>query len=169
MPTDIERRRVFEQCINDQAASLYRVAYRLLGCRDLAQDLVQETYCQAWRGLESLVDITKIRGWLFAILRNQYSKLLRRGKRWHTMGETLEMVDRESNSDLIHQERNDLVQYALEQLSEDHKLPILLVTMEGWSVAEAAEWLDVPEGTVLSRLHRGREKLRRIIAAEVGH
>jgi RNA polymerase sigma-70 factor (ECF subfamily) len=60
------------------------------------------------------------------------------------------------------------VQAALEQLEDNHKLPILLVSMEGLSVDEAAEVLGWPRGTVLSRLHRGRQRLRQKLERQIG-
>ena len=72
MPADLQSRELFERCISQHADSLYRVAFRLSGRRELAEELVQETYLNAWNGIESLSDVSKMRGWMFAILRNQF-------------------------------------------------------------------------------------------------
>ena len=97
---------------------------------------------------------------MFSILRNQYTKLLRKEKRHAPTTENLNDVPiREPTSD----DTTDRVQAALEMLDENHKLPVLLVSLEGMTVDEAAKILNTPRGTVLSRLHRGRQKLKEIL------
>ena len=164
MPADLQSRELFERCISQHADSLYRVAYRLSGRRELAEELVQETYLNAWNGIESLADVSKMRGWMFAILRNQYSKMVRRDVAKSTVTEfpVTEIANPESHTD----DGREQIQIALERLGEDQKLPLLLVVMEGLTVNEAAEVLQIPRGTVLSRLHRGKQKLKQILSAE---
>lgn len=154
----------FENCVHSCADSLYRVAFRMTGNATLASELVQETYLNAWRGLDSINDVSRMRAWLFSILRFQYTKLIRREGRYETVGTGLNSIpgrDRKSVEPIV-----DRVQVAMGQLPEMHKLPLLLVAMEGFSVDEAAQSLDLPRGTVLSRLHRGRQKLRLILQAD---
>lgn len=162
MSADLQHQELFESCINQHADSMYRVAFRLTGDRELASELVQETYLHAWKGLGSLRDKTRMRSWVFGILRNQYTKLLRKLPKATQLAqpETVESSLREqAEPDSI----REMVQKAVKQLDEKHKMPILLVSMEGMSVEEAGEILDVPRGTVLSRLHRGRKQLKTII------
>ncbi len=151
---------VFEQCVESCADSLYRVAFRLTGDQTLASELVQETYLNAWKSLKTLKDPLKIRGWIFAILRNQYTKLIRKEAKSAKPSELLDNVEAKPEPG---QERAEAVQVALSELSDTHKLPLLLVSMEGLTVEEAATVLELPKGTVLSRLHRGREKLKQIL------
>ena len=153
-------REQFELCVRECADSMYRVAFRLTGNRTLANELVQETYFQAWKNIESLKDRARMKGWLFSILRNQQSKLLRK-ERNHRADPFVDLPMENDRS-----ETEDLVQFAIGQLEESSRLPILLVVMEGVSVNEAAEILDVPRGTVLSRIHRGKDKLKRIIESQ---
>ncbi len=164
-PQSIAKRDLFEQCIDQQSGSLYRVAFRLTGHRDLADELVQETYFSAWKGIESLRDDSKMRGWLFAILRNQYSKLLRKLPKTKSLNEeSSEIASPDtSTAEETKLETKELVQSAMEELDDDQKLPMLLVAMEGMSVGEAANVLDIPRGTVLSRLHRGRQKMKQTL------
>ena len=68
----------FEECVSTCAESMYRVAFRLTGNQTLASELVQETYLNAWKSLDSLKDNNRMRSWMFSILRYQYTKLLRR-------------------------------------------------------------------------------------------
>ena len=101
-----------------------------------------------------------MRGWLFAILRNQYSKLIRKEAR---STQTTEHLDAVAVFEKPVDQTKEVVQLAIEQLDESHKMPLLLVSMEGMSVEQAAETLGIPRGTVLSRLHRAREKLKQIL------
>lgn len=165
MPDDLQSRQLFEQCIDQHADSLYRVALRLTGNRDLADELIQETYLQAWRNIQSLRDLNRMRGWMFAILRNQFSKMIRRLPKANQMTDlqAAEIVAVESQNEHVQAH----VQSALNRLDDDQKLPLLLVLMEGLSVDEAAEILKIPRGTVLSRMHRGRQKLKQLLRPEL--
>lgn len=163
MPIDSEKQTVYEQCVSLCADSLYRTAYRLTGNDTLACELIQETYFNAWKSLDSLSDTSRMRAWMFSILRFQYTKLLRMEKK--SVGTSEYLDDVHSKPDTT-SETTDLVQEALNQLDEKNKLPLLLVSMEGMSVDEAAKVLEIPRGTVLSRLHRGRERLREILSRE---
>ena len=105
-----------------------------------------------------------MRGWMFAILRNQYTKILRTETKATPTHEHLDQfVDGSAGINKEADETVDSVQQALSTLEDKHKMPLLLVTMEGMTVDEAAAVLDVPRGTVLSRLHRGREKMKQIL------
>lgn len=162
MPIDEQLQRQFETAVDQHADSMYRVAYRLTGHRDLASELVQETYLQAWQGLASLRDETKLRSWMFGILRFQFSKQMRRESRTSSLSpESASAIPETGNRETS--DVQDQVQAAINQLGDDFRLPILLVSMEGIPVDEAAEILGVLRGTVLSRLHRGREKLKAML------
>lgn len=160
MKHDQELQRRFELCVDQCADSMFRVAFRLTSNRTLARELVQETYLSAWKSISGLKDQDKMRGWLFAILRNQYSKLIRKEAR---SAQTTEHLDAVAVYEKPVDPTKKVVQSAIEQLDENHKLPLLLVSMEGMSVEQAAAALGIPRGTVLSRLHRAREKLKRIL------
>ena len=158
-----EAQRQFEECVECCADSLFRVAYRLTGNRTLASELVQETYLSAWKSIDSLKDPDRIRAWMFSILRNQYTKLLRKEKRHVPTSEHLSDF---SKPDPTNENAVDRVQAALAMLDDNHKLPVLLVSLEGMTVEEAARVLETPRGTVLSRLHRGRQKLKEILSRD---
>lgn len=162
-PTETQLEPLFEECVESCADSLYRVAFRLTSNRTLASELVQETYLNAWQNLGTLRHPERMRSWMFTILRNQYSKLIRKETKSPSTNIDTEPVAAgpEPGSD-----HSDAVQSAIQQLDENHKLPILLVSMEGMSVDEAAGILELPRGTVLSRLSRGREKLKQILIRE---
>lgn len=157
---DTQNQQRYEDCVEACADSLYRVAYRLTGNTTLAHELVQETYLNAWKSLNSLSDPKKMRSWMFSILRNQYTKLIRKESRAAVPSEHVnQAVDLASPND----ELKDAVQAAIAKLDTKHRMPVLLVSMEGLSVDEAAAVLEIPRGTVLSRLHRGRQKLKELL------
>lgn len=165
MPPSDDRRRQFEQCVDDHSPALFRVAWRLTGCRTVAGDLVQETFLQAWRGLESLREPGRMRAWLFGILHNQHLKSIRTSRRM----KTLEDIDPDSLAASISGSEADgeRLQQALDQLDDDHRLPFLLHVMEEMPVAEVARLLELPEGTVTSRIFRARKKLQSRLGARI--
>ncbi len=163
MAKETELQQQFEKCVDQCADSLFRVAFRLTGNRTLASELVQETYLNAWKNIAGLNDTDAMQGWLFAILRNQYSKLIRKESRSTPTSEHLDSIAVvEKRVD----QTADMVQEAVGSLDEIHRLPLLLVSMEGFTVEATARILDVPRGTVLSRLHRARQKLKQILTRE---
>lgn len=153
----------YEDCVEQCADSLFRVAYRLTGNQTLAGELVQETYLNAWKSLASLEDPKKMRAWMFAIMRNQYTKLLRAETKISTTSTELDQLSPPSHSHAPNNQTSEAIQQAIESLDNKFQMPLLLVSMEGLSVDEAATILETPRGTVLSRLHRGRQKLKEIL------
>lgn len=161
MVTDEARRQLYHAAVEQLADSTYRVAYRLTGHHELARELVQETWLAAWKNIDQLQDTVKLRGWLMGILRNQFSKQLSREMRHcHEPLGAEPLASPESKESAIG------VQEALARLDEDHRLPILLVSMEGWSTDEVAELLAIPRGTILSRLHRARQRLKQFLSPD---
>lgn len=161
MHTEESRRMLFQSAIEQHADSIYRVAYRMSGNHELARELVQETFLAGWTNLQQLEQTDRIRPWLMGILRNQFTKQLAKEVRnRHAALEAEPAVN--DRSELARHS----VQSAIAKLDEDHRLPILLVAMEGWSTEEVAELLDIPRGTVLSRLHRARQQLKLILAPD---
>lgn len=158
---DEEQRQLFQSVVEQFTDSTYRVAYRLTSHHELAKELLQETFLAAWQNINQLQKPEAIAGWLFAILRNQCSKQRMRERRNQHQGLESEPLAR-------NQEPGDFdsVQQAINQLDDDHRLPIILVSMEGWSVDEASKSLGVPRGTILSRLHRARLRLKQLLALD---
>jgi RNA polymerase sigma-70 factor (ECF subfamily) len=161
MHTEETRRELFQSAVEQHADSIYRVAYRLSGNHELARELVQETFLAGWKNLDQIDQPERIRAWLMGILRNQFSKQLSRETRHRHAGLDAEPAAGEGKGMLTKS-----VQAAIAKLDEDHRLPILLVAMEGWSTEEVAEMLDIPRGTVLSRLYRARQQLKLILAPD---
>ncbi|HVX86781.1 MAG TPA: RNA polymerase sigma factor [Phycisphaerae bacterium] len=155
------------------APTLYRLALRLCGKRELAEDLLQETFVEAWKSCDKLSDVAKAKAWLFQILRNRWSHYLRDSSRRLRPSHDQDALERvgsrfPNHSDLLAE--SDFVQRALDQLDEDLKLPFLCVVMEGYSCQETADLLKIPLGTVLSRLYRARQALRLVLTpTPAGH
>ena len=104
---------------------------------------------------------------MFSILRNQNAKSKRRRRREQELTEPM-IADLADRSPVSRDEIQTQLRQALDRLDDEQKLPLLLVSMEGLSVDEAAEALDLPRGTVLSRLHRGRKRLKEIMTRQMG-
>ncbi|MDA0836271.1 MAG: RNA polymerase sigma factor [Planctomycetota bacterium] len=163
-----ERRSLYSELVSKHATDLYRFAYRLCGRNDAAEDLVQEAFTEAWRSFDSLREISKARAWLFQILRHRYSHWMRdNSRRLQLESGGIEEVEYDSSvSSPDHSEqlsRQETLNRALGALEDRYKEPFLMVFLEGLSCKEAAASLDIPLGTVLSRIHRARHFLRKFL------
>jgi RNA polymerase sigma-70 factor (ECF subfamily) len=177
LATDARDRVRFEEEALQLSDQVYQVARRLTGSREEAEDLVQETYARAFRAWRSFEPGTNLRAWLFRILTNLNIDRGRRSQRSPDM-QPLEETDyflynklEESTSDQNTDERrvverlsqNDTVA-ALADLPHDFRDVVLLVDLADFTYSDAAQILDIPIGTVMSRLHRGRRILKRSLA-----
>jgi len=142
---------------------IYRVAYRYAGNRMDAEDLTQETFYNAYKKFDQLKDKSKSKSWLFAILRNIYIRELEKKHRYKIIDlenyvERLpaEGVDIELEIDLS----SSMLQKALNVLEEKYKSPLLLFYFDEISYKEIAAVLDIPIGTVMSRIARAKRFLR---------
>lgn len=164
MTKQADKQLEYERWVEEYSTELYRFAYRLSGRADVAEDLAQETFYHAWRSYGSLRDPRRARAWLYQILRHRYSHWVRTDTRRVSLGTPLSAVadpmDDAAEAPLDVMERSELLHSALGALDERYRLPFLLVFMEGMTCREAAEHLDIPLGTVLSRIHRARKSLR---------
>ena len=142
------------------SGQLFRVALRLCHDREKAEDLVQETYLQAWRSFQRFELGTNLRAWLYKILFNVYYSGIRRERLElapieETIAETI-AYDPPTPQHLTEEE----VLTALERIPRDFQVPVVLADVEELSYREIADALQIPLGTVMSRLHRGRKLLR---------
>jgi len=138
---------------------LRRYARALLGERSAADDLVQDTLERAWSRVAQWQTGSDLRAWLFSIMHNLRVDQLRRPKLpTYAMDEDdFEVPTRPTQNDRL--EVRDL-ESALSQVPEEQRVVLLLVALEEMSYAEIASTLEIPIGTVMSRLSRGRERLR---------
>ncbi len=165
------RTKLFEFMVRTCADDLYRYAYRLCDRHDTAQDLVQETFSEAWKSLDSLRDENKARSWLYSILRYRNAHFHRERKRnrefAHDPLDFNDMPEGNSARGTLEELADiDSLQKALHHLDGRFKEPFLMVFLEGLTCAEAAKQLRVPLGTVLSRIHRARAALREYIGSK---
>jgi RNA polymerase sigma-70 factor (ECF subfamily) len=176
LATEARDRVRFEEEALSLADQVYRVARHLAGSREEADDLVQETYARAFRSWQSFTPGTNLRAWLLRILTNLNIDRGRRQQRTPQM-QPLEandyyLYDRlAENGDGVTDEdrvverlsQDDIVS-ALSAVPHDFRDAIVLVDIGDFSYADAAQILDIPVGTVMSRLHRGRRILKRELA-----
>jgi RNA polymerase sigma-70 factor, ECF subfamily len=176
-----ERDRVrFEEEVLELSEQVYRVARRLVSTREEAEDLVQDTYARAFRSWRSYTPGTNLRAWLLRILTNLNIDRGRREQRapatqpmeegdyflYNRLEESVGSDDEERVVDRLSQEG---VVQALSAVPHDFRDVIVLVDIGDFSYQEAAQILDIPIGTVMSRLHRGRRVLKSELAeATVG-
>ena len=164
----------FEEEALDLADQVYRVARRLVSTREEAEDLMQETYARAFRSWKSFQPGTNLRAWLLRILTNLNIDRGRRVQRSPDL-QPLEEGDYflynkleaagDSDADRVDQRlsQDDTVA-ALSAVPHDFRDVIVLVDIGDFSYADAAQILEIPIGTVMSRLHRGRRILKRELA-----
>ena len=146
--------------------ALYRYAYRLSGSAADAEDLTQEAFGKALTRLSQLREPEKARGWLFRILRNGYLRRIRDEKRHR-------IVPLDAVGDVAERPAEpppDLdparLQVALNELDEAFRTPIILYYFEEFSYRDIAEQMDLPIGTVMSRLARAKAYLRTALTGE---
>lgn len=176
-PTDPQLGWDFETAAIPFLDPLYNMAYRLTRNADDAQDLVQETYLKAYKYYDKFEKGTNLKAWLFRIMKNTFINNYRKKQSqplqsaFDDIEESFEsLVSEDAGQAIKDPEQNALenvldedVQGALDGLREDYRMVILLVDIEGFSYKEAAEILEVPVGTVMSRLYRGRKLLEKTL------
>ena len=155
---------------------LFATAMRMTRNRADAEDLVQETYLKGYRAYERFEAGTNLRAWLFRILTNNYINTYRKKQRRPNQtdledvqdlylyrrlgGSELASIGRSAEDELFDQITDTDIVEALEGLPDQYRTAVMLADIEGFAYKEIAEILDVPIGTVMSRLHRGRKKLQ---------
>src|SRR5215475_6233641 len=170
----------FEEEALELSDQVYRVARRLVGTREEAEDLVQQTYERAFRSWRQYTPGTNLRAWLLRILTNLN---IDRGRRQQRTPQTSSLDTEagdyflyntlESQSENADEERvlerlsQDSIVDALAEVPHDFRDVLVLVDIGDFAYADAAQILDIPIGTVMSRLHRGRRILKKKLADSV--
>jgi RNA polymerase sigma-70 factor, ECF subfamily len=150
------------QLVAEYHQQAYRYAYRLTGSVHDAEDLTQELFLVACRKLEQLRNVENAQAWLFAILRNCFLKDRQRRRPALAVDLALD-VDLLQAAPIDEKVDRDRLQAALNRLPEASRMVILMFYFEGSSYREIAERLEMPIGTVMSRLARAKEYLRSIL------
>lgn len=161
------------------APQLFSTALRMTRNRADAEDLVQETFIKGWRSFATFQEGTNLRAWLFRIMTNTYINKYNAKQRRPdetVLDEVEEMflfrrlgafdqskLSASAEDQMMELFTDDEVKNALEALPEQFLLPVLLSDVEEFSYKEIAEILEVPIGTVMSRLHRGRKQLQKML------
>jgi RNA polymerase sigma-70 factor (ECF subfamily) len=157
--------------------SLYTAALRMTRNPSDAEDLVQETYLKAYRAFDSFQEGTNLKAWLYRILTNTFINAYRAKKRRPDESDIDDVENlylyrrlgglegaaagRSAEEEVLDRFTEAEVKEAVEALPEQFRLAVLLGDVEGFSYKEIAEILDIPIGTVMSRLHRGRRALEK--------
>lgn len=163
----------FEAAAMPFVDSLYNTAYRMTRNAEDAEDLVQETYLKAYRYYDKFEEGTNFKAWLFKIMKNTFINNYRKRQQAPQVtdfAEIEESAEAQVNEDLVKPAKNpeeeflenvldEDVQQALDLLPPDYRMVVLLADLEGFSYKEIADILEVPVGTVMSRLYRGRKLL----------
>ena len=158
---------------------LYSHALRLTKNSSDAEDLVQETYLKGYRAFSSFKEGTNLRAWLFRILTNSFINNYRKKQRGFEEEDFDEIDDMYlhrrlgsiqnstlgmSAEDMLFERlTEDEIKDAVENLPTQYREVVLLADVQGFSYKEIAEILEIPNGTVMSRLHRGRAKLQKVL------
>lgn len=169
--TPVADRAIFETETLPYMRDLYGAALRMTRNPADAEDLVQETLLSAYRGFERFEAGTNLRAWLYRILTNSFINSYRKKKRQpervdaEDIDETyvyrgVEGEVRSAEAEFIDRLPDDTIREALDSLPDRYRLPVILADIEGFKYKEIAEILDIPVGTVMSRLHRGRAALK---------
>ena len=161
------------------APQLFATALRMTRNRADAEDLVQETFLKGWRAFESYQEGTNLRAWLFRIMTNTFINKYNAQQRRPQESELDEVeelflfrrmgtfdqskMSQSAEDQMLELFTDDEVKNAIEELPETFRIPVLLSDVEGFSYKEIAEMLEVPIGTVMSRLHRGRKAMQKML------
>jgi RNA polymerase sigma-70 factor (ECF subfamily) len=163
----------FPQAVSDNIDALYRGALRMTRSREEAEDLVQETFLRAYRFRHQFQPGTNFKAWLFKIQTNIFRSRYR--KQWNAPQSLDETEDfylyqhlgpdtppgEDPAADVLDRLGIEEVRKAIEELPAVYRAAVLLTDVEGFSYKETADILDIPVGTVMSRLHRGRQRLQK--------
>ncbi|MFF8816509.1 MULTISPECIES: sigma-70 family RNA polymerase sigma factor [Leucobacter] len=156
---------------------LFGAAMKMTRNQQDAQDLVQETFLKAFQAFSSFEQGTNLKAWLYRIMTNSYINTYRKKQRqpflgaveeledWQLGGaeSTTAMASQSAEAEAIDRTPDSVVTTALNDLAEDFRMAVYLADVEGFSYQEIADIQGVPIGTVMSRLHRGRAKLRQVL------
>lgn len=161
------------------APQLFSTAMRMTRNKSDAEDLVQETYIKAWRSFHTFQTGTNLRAWLYRIMTNTFINKYNSKQRKPSETELDEVeelylykrlgsIDQSKLSSSAEDQMLDLftddeVKSALEELPETFRIPVLLSDVDGFSYKEISEMLEIPLGTVMSRLHRGRKAMQKLL------
>lgn len=155
-PTTL-RHSLTNQLVEEHFDRVYRYAYYLAGCANVAEDIAQEVFLRAFRAIHQLRSHQACVGWLLTIARNEFGRYCQTRK----MAQGIEFEEIIEHSDHVRQmESQDWVQHAISQLPVEFRTVVLMFYFEEKSYSQIAVELELPMGTVMSRLNRARQHLK---------
>lgn len=160
---------LFNERLHDNYTNLYRLAYSWAQQKPLAQDLVQETMLKAIEKNYQLKQLDDMTPWLCKIMHNLYMDKLRYDHKWLFVEETEidnQLASPSSEDSCIEEQTHSKIHLAISQLSAGQREIITLVDLQGLSYQQTSEILDVPIGTIMSRLSRARNQLKQLLKEE---
>ncbi len=155
----------YEALVKALHADLYRYAYWLCHEKQVAEDLVQETFLRAWRALDSLKDEKAAKSWLITILRRENARRFERKRFDMSEYEESTITDTKSTT---HEQKieNQWLRDKIAQLPSEYSEPLVLQVLGGFSGEEIARMLDLNKNTVMTRLFRARNQLKELLESE---
>ncbi|QPK94396.1 sigma-70 family RNA polymerase sigma factor [Actinomyces sp. zg-332] len=168
----------FEELAIPYIDQLYSVALKMTMNSQDAQDLVQETYMKAYRSFHQFRKDTNMKAWLYTILTNTFINMYRKKQKAPQIIDSEDINDWQLNSshsantiglrsaetEVLESLSDEKIKEAMAGLSKDYQLVVYFADIEGYSYKEISDLLDIPVGTVMSRLHRARLKLRKTLS-----
>jgi RNA polymerase sigma-70 factor (ECF subfamily) len=170
--TEKDKHRIFETEFMPHIDAMYNFAYRITYDEDTAKDLLQDTYYKAFKFIESFQTGTNAKAWLFRILKNSFINEFRKKNKepvkvdyqdvetYYNSDDVNEVITSDLRVEVLQDMLGDEVSNALNALAVDFRIVIILCDLEGFTYEEMSKILDIPIGTVRSRLHRARNLLR---------
>lgn len=153
-----ERQKKYENLVHAYSGWLYRYAYWICGDKTVSEDLVQETFLRAWRFLDNLKDESAAKSWLTTTLRRENARRFER-KQFDYADTEMDTIPA-TNADFDARPEVVALRIALKQLPAAYREPLMLQVIEGYTLDDIAEIMDLPRNTVATRLHRARQKLK---------
>ncbi len=179
-----QKYRIFENEFLPHIDAMYNFAYRITNDEDSAKDLIQDTFYKAFKFINSFQEGTNAKAWLFRILKNSFINEFRKKNKepsmidyqdvetYYNSDDVNEVITPDLRVDVLQDMIGDEVSNALNALAVDFRIVIILCDIEGFTYEEMSKILDIPIGTVRSRLHRARNLLReklKVYAKEMGY
>jgi RNA polymerase sigma-70 factor (ECF subfamily) len=175
--TEEQKHHIFESEFLPHIDAMYNFAFRITYDEDTAKDLLQDTYYKAFRFIESFQQGTNAKAWLFRILKNSFINEFRKKNKepsmvdyqdvetYYNSDDVNEVITSDLRVEVLQDMIGDEVSNALNSLAVDFRIVIILCDLEGFTYEEMSKILDIPIGTVRSRLHRARNLLREKLRA----
>lgn len=170
--TEEQKHHIFESEFLPHIDAMYNFAYRITFDEASAKDLIQDTYYKAFRFIESFHEGTNAKAWLFRILKNNFINEFRKKNKepsmvdyqdvetYYNSDDVNEVITSDLRVEVLQDMIGDEISNALNALAVDFRIVIILCDLEGFTYEEMSKILDIPIGTVRSRLHRARNLLR---------